>query len=550
MGTAYPEVFAALAAPFSQGEVKRRSQAGREFDYISARTAANRLDSVLGPESWKPEFQETPKGAVQCRIWYRLEPDGEWLWKEDGGAAAGMAEADNDAKSGYSDAFKRAAAMLGVGRYLYKDGTPDFGGDYRGSAPQRESGRPENRQAARYRDDGYEEYPDSRRQPAHQPSQNGNGSGRGYDERPQRRDDRDYRDEPRQHDRSGNGGYSSQNGNGNGNGGSSAPRSGRALFAWLKEQEQKHDVVLLRYMNNWAKLHEFPARMVDWDDKQAAMGHKEALRKLDALTHGSRADAEVESMQDSSAPSDGGGRGLPTNDPPRGDGARPDPTTGRALFAWLKDTQAHVEMDLVGYVAKFGMGLGFPGRIVDWNPEQAVMGLNAARQKMGFLAGGPGARDSRDVPKSEPAPRPFVREPAPGREFPASFLEFLTGERERIGRESGGPVSDWDVVRMALGGASEDQKIPLFLYQYRRENGGGRAIKLFDVMEKLNEVYGSSGGPAAVAGWVSRFEDLRADPLDVEDAKDAAFDFIAGKEGAEPVSATASSGEEDKFPWE
>jgi len=50
--TQFPDLFAALAAPFEPQEVRVRSQGGRQLSYITARTAMNRLDDVLGPENW------------------------------------------------------------------------------------------------------------------------------------------------------------------------------------------------------------------------------------------------------------------------------------------------------------------------------------------------------------------------------------------------------------------------------------------------------------------------------------------------------------------
>ena len=50
--TQFPELFAALGASFESQTVRVRSQAGRQLHYITARTAMNRLDSVLGPENW------------------------------------------------------------------------------------------------------------------------------------------------------------------------------------------------------------------------------------------------------------------------------------------------------------------------------------------------------------------------------------------------------------------------------------------------------------------------------------------------------------------
>src|SRR5206468_2281753 len=60
-----------------------------------------------------------------CRLTIRL-PDGSELTKCDAGGYAGMADSGDDDKSGYSDAFKRAAVKFGVARYLYRDGVPTF----------------------------------------------------------------------------------------------------------------------------------------------------------------------------------------------------------------------------------------------------------------------------------------------------------------------------------------------------------------------------------------------------------------------------------------
>lgn len=109
-----------LSAQFAGGEVKRRSQAGRQFSYVTARTVMNRLDVVLGPENWWDEYQPI-EHAVVCRLYVRL-PDGQVLCKQDVGGNAGMSDQGDDEKSGFSDAFKRAAVKFGVGRYLYGDG--------------------------------------------------------------------------------------------------------------------------------------------------------------------------------------------------------------------------------------------------------------------------------------------------------------------------------------------------------------------------------------------------------------------------------------------
>jgi hypothetical protein len=80
----------------------------------------NRLDEVVGPENWWDDY--TPlTSSVMCRLTVRL-PDGQVVTKCDLGGCAGMADAGDDDKSGFSDAFKRAAVKFGAGRYLYNDG--------------------------------------------------------------------------------------------------------------------------------------------------------------------------------------------------------------------------------------------------------------------------------------------------------------------------------------------------------------------------------------------------------------------------------------------
>ena len=120
--TQHKTIFDALAAPFAATEVKVRSQAGRQFSYVTARTIMNRLDEVLGPENWWDQY--TPlEHSVICQLSIRL-PDGQVVTKCDAGGEAGMADAGDNDKSGFSDAFKRAAVKFGTSRYLYRDGVP------------------------------------------------------------------------------------------------------------------------------------------------------------------------------------------------------------------------------------------------------------------------------------------------------------------------------------------------------------------------------------------------------------------------------------------
>ena len=67
------------------------------------------------------------------------------------------------------------------------------------------------------------------------------------------------------------------------------------MFAWTKDQEQRHEVGLLKYLNSWAKLQDFPGRMVDWDAEQVALAYGEACRKLQSIQP-ARAEAMEEAL--------------------------------------------------------------------------------------------------------------------------------------------------------------------------------------------------------------------------------------------------------------
>lgn len=234
--TQFPDLFAALAAPFEAQEVRVRSQAGRQLHYITARVAMNRLDSVLGPENWWDEYVPG-ENSVLCRLTIRL-PDGSTLTKADAGGYAGMPDQGDDDKSGFSDAFKRAAVKMGVGRYLYRDGVPSFVREREPAIAQATVDAPASAPSE-------SATATATAAPASAPSQARTSSGN-----------------------------------------DKAPRTGRAMFAWTKEQEQRHEVGLLRYLNSWAKLQEFPGRMVDWDADQVSQAYAEAVRKLNAVASG------------------------------------------------------------------------------------------------------------------------------------------------------------------------------------------------------------------------------------------------------------------------
>ncbi len=105
---------------------------GIPLAYINARDVMRRLDDVMGFD-WqdryplsenghvvkrdvfgKPEQQDAIEGAILiCEIGLKI--DGEWIWRSNGAGDTQVAAEKGRA----SDAFKRAAVMFGVARYLY-----------------------------------------------------------------------------------------------------------------------------------------------------------------------------------------------------------------------------------------------------------------------------------------------------------------------------------------------------------------------------------------------------------------------------------------------
>lgn len=80
--------------------------------YKDARVDMQRLDQATAG-IWQNEYKRDSKGVLQCGI--GIKSGDEWIWKWSNGI-----ESNTEAAKGeYSDAFKRAGFMLGIGRGLY-----------------------------------------------------------------------------------------------------------------------------------------------------------------------------------------------------------------------------------------------------------------------------------------------------------------------------------------------------------------------------------------------------------------------------------------------
>lgn len=120
--TTEDDILAALSAPFEADDVDWRvgtmtkdKTKGLALAYCNARTVMARLDEVMGGR-WRCRYEELRTGAsaiVICVIGIKIGE--EWVERSNGAG-----DTDIEAQKGaLSDAFKRAAVLWGIGRYLY-----------------------------------------------------------------------------------------------------------------------------------------------------------------------------------------------------------------------------------------------------------------------------------------------------------------------------------------------------------------------------------------------------------------------------------------------
>jgi len=109
-----------LLIPFKAGQIhwrvgsvtKDKSKA-MALAYLDSRDVMRRLDDVLGIDGWQCNYT-TDGDVLICNIGIKV--NGQWVWRANGGA-----ESNTEPEKGKaSSAFKRAAVLFGIGRYLYQ----------------------------------------------------------------------------------------------------------------------------------------------------------------------------------------------------------------------------------------------------------------------------------------------------------------------------------------------------------------------------------------------------------------------------------------------
>src|SRR5262245_12069826 len=113
----------ALTAPFPPDCVHWKPLAVRgnhalAATYLDARAVMQRLDAVFGGGGWKDAYQLVSSGSVVCTLSVKI--DGEWVEKTDVSSPFEQPDDGDKLKAAFSDALKRAAIKLGIGRYLYR----------------------------------------------------------------------------------------------------------------------------------------------------------------------------------------------------------------------------------------------------------------------------------------------------------------------------------------------------------------------------------------------------------------------------------------------
>ena len=115
--------FDALSAPFAPDYVewrlgrKGKGNRGMALAYIDARAVMDRLDKVVGPANWGATYSHAETKTI-CEL--SIYCNDQWVTKANG---AGDTDYEGE-KGACSDAFKRAAVLWGIGRYLYDLDTP------------------------------------------------------------------------------------------------------------------------------------------------------------------------------------------------------------------------------------------------------------------------------------------------------------------------------------------------------------------------------------------------------------------------------------------
>lgn len=117
------EIISKLGAPFPYEEVEAKIQItsgdkklGMVVFYVTSRAIQSRLDEAVGALNWSNSYSTWQDKSQLCGISIFNKERNEWVAKYDGAENSNI----ESIKGGLTDAFKRAAVLWGIGRYLYQ----------------------------------------------------------------------------------------------------------------------------------------------------------------------------------------------------------------------------------------------------------------------------------------------------------------------------------------------------------------------------------------------------------------------------------------------
>lgn len=298
MGTFFPEIFAALAAPFDREEVKSRTaHGGRVLHYITARTVMNRLDEVCGPEAWWDNYEFFGQTGCKCHLTLRM-PDGTEVTKVGVGGVTPMPDESDTDKTGESDSFKRAAMKFGLGRYLYGDGVPRYVSPETQAATLAATPITTGsglvawiREQERLHGDGLlgtvkrwaslNGYPPLMKDWKPDQVSAGRAEAERLIEEKVKGDGAHARAPQEPSEPETDIGV--------------RPRTGKALFGWIREQEKATGMRLMPVVVEWSRANGFPDRMLDWDADHVRLAWREVQDRLNVPPKGSAEDEPLDS---------------------------------------------------------------------------------------------------------------------------------------------------------------------------------------------------------------------------------------------------------------
>ena len=112
LGTPFP--FEAVGAKIQVTNSEKTK--GMAVFYLDSRSIQKRLDEIVGAFNWSNHYSSWQNNSQICGISIYNEERQEWITKHDGAENSDV----QAIKGGLTDAFKRAAVLWGIGRYLYQ----------------------------------------------------------------------------------------------------------------------------------------------------------------------------------------------------------------------------------------------------------------------------------------------------------------------------------------------------------------------------------------------------------------------------------------------